>query len=340
MEPDIENMTLNEYLEYEAKKERRLRKSARSKRIPNIYEEVDFNSFHRDKSRAFDYPHYHEDIEINKYHGLPPLHPCFQPAQPYTEDGLVSSYTSDEVDIDSMTIEEYELYIAKQELSFEEDYNNLVRMGVKNLRKQAEAKAILTPTIHTLPELGLVVQPCVPLLPSPNEVKVVREEEPNNDVDSISIQVPLIPQIIHTTPPDKDYVAPTTNPIFDELLEEFRDGILNIIMADEEANFNPTMDIEELERLITYHESSFTEIKVLSRIVRTNVEHETFIRQMNPLYRLGQSAKSSTKTDKKWGMAISCKEAFQARLVGCYTKDDDVACDCGCYSRKQTWSMA
>ncbi|GKC71076.1 hypothetical protein Tco_1116959 [Tanacetum coccineum] len=39
-------------------------------------------------------------------------------------------------------------------------------------------------------------------------------------------------------------------------------------------------------------------------------------------------------------MAISCEEAFQARLVGCYTNDDDVACDCGCCSRKQTRSMA
>ncbi|GJY87693.1 reverse transcriptase domain-containing protein [Tanacetum coccineum] len=39
IEPDIENMTLNEYLEYEAKMERRIRKSARSKRNPTIYEE-------------------------------------------------------------------------------------------------------------------------------------------------------------------------------------------------------------------------------------------------------------------------------------------------------------
>ncbi|GKA79854.1 hypothetical protein Tco_0786450 [Tanacetum coccineum] len=121
-------------------------------------------------------------------------------------------------------------------------------------------RQLLTPTVHTLHEPDLVLEPYVPLFPFPDDLKVVREEEPDNDIESISIQVldviddmiqPLIPQIIHTTPPDKDYVAPTTNPIFDELLEEFRDGILNIIMADEEANFNPTRDIEELERLIT-----------------------------------------------------------------------------------------
>ncbi|GKC34776.1 hypothetical protein Tco_1047160 [Tanacetum coccineum] len=152
-----------------------------------------------------------------------------------------------------MTIAEYELYIAKQglrknplndhaysftlnfydqspytpnpqpenkELNFEED---ITVEDVERLRQ------LLTPTVHTLPKLNHVVQPCVPLLPSPDEVKVVMEEEPNYDVDSMSIQVfiinddliqPLIPQPIHTTPPDDDYVAPTTKLILEELLEE------------------------------------------------------------------------------------------------------------------------
>ncbi|GKC62368.1 hypothetical protein Tco_1094966 [Tanacetum coccineum] len=252
MEPDIENMTLNEYLEYETDKE----------------------------SRAFDYLHYHEDNEFNKYHGLPPLHPCFQSAQSYTKDGSVSSNPSDEVDIDSMTIAEYKQYVAKQclkenplndhsysftpnfcnqspytpnpqpddkEFSFEEYYNNWVKIGVENLRKQEEDKV---------------------------------DDYDKGDMDNIwNIKVPLIPQTIHTTPPDKDYVAPATKLILDKFLEEFEDEILNITVVDEEADFNPTRDIEELERLIaTDHQSSFTEIKVLSFIVKTNVEHETFIR--------------------------------------------------------------
>ncbi|GJV06669.1 retrotransposon ORF1 [Tanacetum coccineum] len=238
MEPDIENMTLNEYLEYETDKE----------------------------SRAFDYPHYHEDNEFNKYHGLPPLHPCFQSAQSYTKDGSVSSNPSDEVDIDSMTIAEYKQYVAKQclkenplndhsysftpnfcnqspytpnpqpddkEFSFEEYYNNWVKIGVENLRKQEEDKV---------------------------------DDYDKGDMDNIwNIKVPLIPQTIHTTPPDKDYVAPATKLILDKFLEEFEDEILNITVVDEEADFNPTRDIEELERLIaTDHQSSFTEIKHLS----------------------------------------------------------------------------
>nr|GEZ85390.1 hypothetical protein [Tanacetum cinerariifolium]GEZ85892.1 hypothetical protein [Tanacetum cinerariifolium] len=116
-----------------------------------------------------------QDIKIEKYHGLPPLHHCFQSAQPYTEDGLVSSNESDEVDIDSMTIAEYELYIVKQglrkntlndhsysftsnfcdqlpyirnpqpddrELSLVEVFSNLFRMGAEKLKgmKQKDAK--------------------------------------------------------------------------------------------------------------------------------------------------------------------------------------------------------
>nr|GEU45411.1 hypothetical protein [Tanacetum cinerariifolium] len=306
MELDIENITLNEYLEYEAKMERRLRKSARSKRNLTIYDEAYFNSFHRVKSRAFNYD---EDIKINKYNGLPPLHLCFQHGQPYTEAGLVFYNTSDEVDIDNMTIAVYELYIAKQELSFEEIFGNFLKMEVENLRgmKQEEAKVeecdgrdkyniwditvkdverlrkLLTPSVHTLPEPDLVVQPCVPPLPSLDEVNVVRKEELNNDVDIISIQVPdvmdnviqpSIPQTKNTTPPDKDYVAPAIKSI----LDEFREEILNITVVDEEADFNLTRDIEELKHLIaTNNDPSFTTIKVLPCIVKTNVEHETFI---------------------------------------------------------------
>ncbi|GKC28424.1 hypothetical protein Tco_1035718 [Tanacetum coccineum] len=44
---------------------------------------------------------------------------------------------------------------------------------------------------------------------------------------------PLIPEPIHTTPPNDDYVAPATKSILDELLEEFRDEILNVTMVDE-----------------------------------------------------------------------------------------------------------
>ncbi|GKB92128.1 hypothetical protein Tco_0964400 [Tanacetum coccineum] len=72
---------------------------------------------------------------------------------------------------------------------------------------------------------------------------------------------PLIPEPIHTTPPNDDYVAPVTKSILDELLEEFRNKILNVTMVDEEADFNPTNDLEELERLLAMRpQSNFSQI--------------------------------------------------------------------------------
>ncbi|GJR31184.1 hypothetical protein Tco_1107416 [Tanacetum coccineum] len=80
-----------------------------------------------------------------------------------------------------------------------------------------------------------------------------------NEIDEI-VQ-PVIPKPIHTTPPNDDYVAPATKSILDKLLEEFGDEILNVAMIDEEANFNPTKDLEELERLPAMRpQSNFTEI--------------------------------------------------------------------------------
>nr|GEU92523.1 hypothetical protein [Tanacetum cinerariifolium] len=49
MKPDIENMTLNEYLEYEAKKERRLWDHVRSRRNLTNYDEAGVDFFHRNK---------------------------------------------------------------------------------------------------------------------------------------------------------------------------------------------------------------------------------------------------------------------------------------------------
>ncbi|GJS93577.1 hypothetical protein Tco_0800545 [Tanacetum coccineum] len=50
MEPDSENMMMNEYLEYEAAKERQLWDDVRSRRSPINYDEADVDSFHRNKN--------------------------------------------------------------------------------------------------------------------------------------------------------------------------------------------------------------------------------------------------------------------------------------------------
>ncbi|GJS34317.1 reverse transcriptase domain-containing protein [Tanacetum coccineum] len=79
-------------------------------------------------------------------------------------------------------------------------------------------RQILTPTIHTLPNLELVVQPYMLRGLVRDEVKVVREEELEYDIPlQNGVMQPLTPQTVHIIPPDDDYVAPTTN--FGQALE-------------------------------------------------------------------------------------------------------------------------
>ncbi|GKD37710.1 hypothetical protein Tco_1257917 [Tanacetum coccineum] len=134
---------------------------------------------------------------------------------------------------------------------------------------------------------------------------------------------PLIPKTIHTTPLDKDYVAPATKLILDELLEEFRDEILNVTMVDEEADFNPTKDIEELERLLAKDpQTYFMKIQHIDGIRRN---HYDVTMAVPPLMHVSGA----------W-LILGCMETFQAGLVGCYTENYGVACDCGGCSRKQS----
>nr|GEV84191.1 hypothetical protein [Tanacetum cinerariifolium] len=69
VKPDFENMTINEYLEYEAEMKRRLR-NVQSRRSLTKYQEADFDSFHQDESNTSNYPY---------SRGLPPPHPCSLP---------------------------------------------------------------------------------------------------------------------------------------------------------------------------------------------------------------------------------------------------------------------
>ncbi|GKD59474.1 hypothetical protein Tco_1296983, partial [Tanacetum coccineum] len=90
---------------------------------------------------------------------------------------------------------------------------------------------------------------------------------------------------------DQEEDAPATKSILDELLEEFEDEILNVTMVDEEADFNPTKDLEELERLLAKEpQSNFTEIQVHSVIINTEPFLHTQL--MNPLYGVFKTSKA------------------------------------------------
>ncbi|GKE12475.1 hypothetical protein Tco_1416026 [Tanacetum coccineum] len=101
---------------------------------------------------------------------------------------------------------------------------------------------------------------------------------------------PLIPKTLDTTPPDKDYVAPATKSILDDLLEEFGSEILNDTIVDEWAECNPTKDLEKLERLLANGpQSHYTEIQVYLVIINT----EPFIhtQPLSPLHGVFKTSK-------------------------------------------------
>ncbi|GJV71446.1 putative ribonuclease H-like domain-containing protein [Tanacetum coccineum] len=177
MEPDIENMTISKYLEYEAAKERRLWDDVLSRRSSTNYYEAGVDSFHLNKIQDSIWEH-DDDSEEDK-----------------EEDGD----DGDTFDMWDITIED-----------------------IERIRK----------FFNVPDEIDEIVQP-------------------------------VIPKPIHTTPPNDDYVASVTKLILDELLEEFGDEIMSVAMIDEEADFNPIKDLEELERLLAMRpQSNFTEIQV------------------------------------------------------------------------------
>ncbi|GKE15241.1 hypothetical protein Tco_1422818, partial [Tanacetum coccineum] len=79
---DTEEMTITEYIEYEAEMKRQ--RNARSY-FPKKYGDMYINFLHHNKSRVSEYPHHSDDLKINANYGLPPLLLCFKPVQPYTE---------------------------------------------------------------------------------------------------------------------------------------------------------------------------------------------------------------------------------------------------------------
>ncbi|GJY89473.1 hypothetical protein Tco_0504669 [Tanacetum coccineum] len=212
----------------------------------------------------------------------------------------------------------------KKDSDFDEILDDLFRIGAENLRRIGQEKVqngcdddTSRDTNHESDDDGNIYDISDITIEDVEQIRQFLTPNVPNEMDEV-IQ-PSISQPIHTTPPNDDCVALATKLILDELLEEFGDEILNVIMVDDEANFNPTKDIEELERILAKDpQSHFTEIQI---------------------YAFGISLSFSFTSKCTWS-GVSCKKASQTRLVGCYTCDEEVACNGGCCSRKQTWSMA
>ncbi|GJY76018.1 hypothetical protein Tco_0481134 [Tanacetum coccineum] len=105
MEPDISNMTLNEYLMYQERHKGLERSCTSSKSVVPM------------RKRILVYPD--SDEEDEEYCFLPPLLPCFQTLQLCATLNPVH-HNHSEVDIESMTLEEH----ARYELAMRDDVND------------------------------------------------------------------------------------------------------------------------------------------------------------------------------------------------------------------------
>ncbi|GKB79159.1 hypothetical protein Tco_0946054 [Tanacetum coccineum] len=112
MEPDISNMTLNEYLMYQGR-HRDLERSCTSRKSVALARNI-----------ILVYPD--SDEEDEEYCSLPHLLPCFKTPQPCATFNFVHHNSHSKVDIDNMTLEEfarYELAMStmKSEIQVEEN---------------------------------------------------------------------------------------------------------------------------------------------------------------------------------------------------------------------------
>ncbi|GJV97379.1 hypothetical protein Tco_1548956 [Tanacetum coccineum] len=146
------------------------------------------------------------------------------------KDYFASTNESNDVDIENMTMADYNLYNDDSKKDQEEDGDDEDTFDMCDITVEDVER--IRKFFNVPDEIDEIVQP-------------------------------VIPEPIHTTLPNDDYVAPTTKLILDEPLEEFDDEILNVAMIDDEADFNPTKDLEEHERLLAMRpQSNFTEIQV------------------------------------------------------------------------------
>ncbi|GKD69874.1 hypothetical protein Tco_1323964 [Tanacetum coccineum] len=147
---------------------------------------------------------------------------------------------------------------------------------VERLRK------LLTPTIHTLPNLEHVVQPYMLLGPVHDKEKIVREYEQVYDIPlHDGVMQPLTPQTVHITLPDDDYVAPATNPILDKQLIKFRKEFSDITRVAKKANCNPVNDVKELSDIKKYDCKTFIQ-KLLHQVSQSSHKTGKTKREMKP----------------------------------------------------------
>nr|GEV81909.1 hypothetical protein [Tanacetum cinerariifolium] len=129
---------------------------------------------------------------------------------------------------------------------------------------------MLTPTIHTLPNLEPVVQPYMPLSPFRDKANVAKEEELDTD---IPLQDGMMqPVTAHITPLGD--VASATIPILDKHLNEFGEDFSDITKVVEMRDGNPINDVKRLSELIKTDDFKTFIQKLVHRVSQSSYETE------------------------------------------------------------------
>ncbi|GKC28582.1 hypothetical protein Tco_1035876, partial [Tanacetum coccineum] len=146
-------------------------------------------------------------------------------------------------------------------------------MGKENMKKPVPRD--LPPTLFLGSFKKQMGTPCrthktVCTIRNPEEMKAQEDEGEIDEQDHDTplhdgVKHPFPHQTAHITPPDDDYVAPATNPIFDKQLNKFEEEFSNIAKVAEKANDNPVKDVKELSHINTYDCETFI-LKLLHQV--------------------------------------------------------------------------
>nr|GEV12367.1 hypothetical protein [Tanacetum cinerariifolium] len=181
MEPNIENITLNEYLMYKGR---------------HMDLEKSYTSRKRVAPKRNKVLVYHDsDKEGEEYYWLPPLLRCFQTPQPCTIFDPIHHNSHKEVNIDSITLDEYDLYMAMQcskksdDSSFEEILDDLFKIGVENLRRMKHEVSNRSDdkTVRNTDHEDDNINENTAREEEEDEVKVEKQKEPDEEVANTPI---------------------------------------------------------------------------------------------------------------------------------------------------------
>nr|GEU34790.1 hypothetical protein [Tanacetum cinerariifolium] len=132
---DIENMTIAEYMEYEAELKKKSRSSAWVSHLKD-YEGMDFEYSHHKKNIVMDYPHYSYDAKTDTYYDLPSLLLCFQPVQPHHK----PHYADVKSVTDSMVTYESEGDKKGHDKYAKENVNEWFKMKIETFKRMQQKK--------------------------------------------------------------------------------------------------------------------------------------------------------------------------------------------------------